>query len=133
MSYTKVNLREDVQDSAPSFGFAPDMEARFATDDLDLEHGGVGYERFAPGFRVPFGHTHKTQEEVYVILSGSGRLKIDDEIVDFRQWDVFRIGPGVWRNFEAGPDGAEVLAFGAPHVPAPRQEEAEMQPGWWSD
>lgn len=133
MSYTKVNLKEDVQDMAPDFGFAPNMEARFATDAVELENGGVGYERFEPGFRVPFGHTHKTQEEVYVVTSGSGRVKIDDEVLDVKQWDVVRVGAGVWRNFEAGPDGLELLAFGAPHVPSPRQEEAEMQPGWWTD
>jgi mannose-6-phosphate isomerase-like protein (cupin superfamily) len=132
MSYTKLNLKDDVQDSAPGFGLPPEMEARFATDDLKLERGGVGYERFGPGFRLPFGHTHKEQEEIYVVVSGSGRVKIEDEIVDFRQWDTFRIAPGVWRNFEGGPDGAEIIAFGAPHA-ADRQAEAEMKPGWWSD
>ena len=81
MAYTKVNLKEDVQDSAPSFGFAPDMEARFASGDLELEQSGAGYERLAPNFRVPFGHTHKGQEELYVVVAGSGRMKIDDEIV----------------------------------------------------
>ena len=132
MSYTKVNLKEDVQDQAPAFGFAPNMETRFATDDLELEQSGVGYERIAPNFRVPFGHTHKEQEEIYVVIGGSGRVKIDDEVVEFRQWDTFRMAPGTWRCFEAGPDGAEVVAFGAPHV-EDRRAEAEMQPGWWAD
>ena len=132
MSYTKVNLKNDVQDSAPSFGFAPNMEARFASGDLGLERSGVGYERLAPNFRVPFGHTHKEQEETYVVVSGSGRVKIDDEIVEFGQWDAFRVPAGVWRCFEAGADGCEILAFGAPHVDDPRSE-AEMQPGWWAD
>jgi mannose-6-phosphate isomerase-like protein (cupin superfamily) len=131
MSYTKVNLKEDVQDSAPSFGFAPDLEARFASGDLDLEQSGVGYEKLAPNFRVPFGHTHKGQEELYVVVSGSGRVKIDDEIVDFGQWDALRMAPGVWRCFEAGADGCELLAFGAPKMDDPRAD-AEMQPGWWS-
>jgi mannose-6-phosphate isomerase-like protein (cupin superfamily) len=130
MSYTKVNLKEDVQDSAPSFGFAPDMEARFASNDLELEQSGVGYERWAPNFRVPFGHTHKGQEEVYVVVSGNGRIKIDDEIVDFKQWDAIRVPAGVWRCFEAGGDGAEVIAFGAPKMDDPRAD-SEMQPGWW--
>ena len=132
MAYTRVNLKKDVQDSAPGFGFAPDMEARFASGDLELEQSGVGYERLAPNFRVPFGHTHEGQEELYVIVSGSGRLKIDDEIVDFEQWDAFRVPAGVWRNFEAGPDGCEILAFGAPKLEDPRAG-SEMQPGWWSD
>ena len=132
MAYTKVNLKQDVQDSAPQFGFAPDMEARFASGDLELEHSGAAYERLAPNFRVPFGHTHKGQEELYVVVSGSGRVKIDDEIVEFGRWDAFRVPAGVWRCFEAGPDGCEVIAFGAPKVEDPRAD-AEMQPGWWTD
>ncbi len=132
MAYTKKNLKEDVQDSAPGFGFAPDMEARFASSDLELEQSGAAYERLAPNFRVPFGHTHKGQEELYVIASGSGRVKIDDEIVDFKQWDAIRVPAGVWRCFEAGSDGAEVIAFGAPKMDDPRAD-AEMQPGWWAD
>jgi mannose-6-phosphate isomerase-like protein (cupin superfamily) len=132
MSYTKLNLKDDVQDSAPGFGFAPDMEARFASTGLELEQSGVGYERFSANFRVPFGHTHKGQEELYVVVSGSGRIKLDDEIVDFKQWDAIRVPAGVWRCFEAGSEGAEVLAFGAPKMDDPRAD-AEMQPGWWSD
>lgn len=132
MAYTKVNLKKDVQDSATQFGYAPDMEARFGGTKLGLEFSGMGYERFAPNFRVPFGHTHKSQEELYIVVSGSGRLKLDDEIVDFEQWDAFRVPPGVWRNFEAGPDGCEILAFGAPKLEHPA-DDAEMKPGWWSD
>jgi len=132
MSHTKVNLKTDVQDSAPKFGFAPDMEARFASGDLELEQCGVGYERLTPNFRVPFGHAHKGQEELFVILSGSGRVKLDDEIVEFEQWDAVRVGPGVMRCFQAGPDGAEVLAFGAPKMDNPAAD-ADMRPGWWSD
>lgn len=132
MSYSKVNLKDDVQDSATRFGYAPDMEARFAGDALGLEHSGMGYERFSPNFRVPFGHAHKGQEELYVIASGGGRLKLDDEIIEVRQWDAIRVGPGVVRNFEAGPDGLEVVAFGAPKMENPA-EDADMRPGWWSD
>ena len=132
MSYTKVNLKHDVQDSASGFGLAPDLEARFASRDLGLEQSGMGYERLAPNFRVPFGHTHKEQEELYVVVSGSGRVKLDDEVVEFGQWDAFRVAPGVWRCFEAGDDGCEILAFGAPRLEDPAAD-AEMQPGWWAD
>ena len=132
MAYTKVNLKDDVQDAAPGFGFAPNMEARFASGDLELEKSGAAYERLAPNFRVPFGHTHKGQEELYVVVSGGGRVKIDDEILDVRQWDAIRVPAGAWRCFEAGADGAEIIAFGAPKVADPRAD-AEMQPGWWQD
>src|SRR5688572_15216917 len=99
MAYTKLNLKQDVQDSAPGFGLEG-AEARFATDDLQLEEGGVGYERFDPGVRLPFGHAHKQQEEVYVVVRGSGRVKIEDDVLDCGQWDVIRVAPGTWRNFE---------------------------------
>ena len=108
------------------------MEARFASKDLELEESGMGYERLTPNFRVPFGHTHKGQEELYVVASGSGRMKIDDEIVELKQWDAIRVPAGVWRCTEAGPDGIEIIAFGAPKMDDPRAD-AEMQPGWWAD
>jgi mannose-6-phosphate isomerase-like protein (cupin superfamily) len=131
-TYTHKNLKSDVEDSAPGFGFAPNMEARFATDDMELEKSGVGYEKFAPNFRMPFGHAHREQEEVYVVISGGGRYKVEDEILEVKQWDALRVPPNTMRCFEAGPDGAEIIAFGAPQV-ADRREEAEMVPGWWSD
>ena len=130
--YTITNLKDEVEDQAPKFGFAPDLEARFARGSLGLEKSGISYQRLAPGFRIPFGHKHKEQEEVYVVVGGSGRVKIDDEVLDFRQWDVIRCGPGTWRCFESGPDGAEIVAFGAPYV-EDRQAEAEMKPGWWAE
>jgi mannose-6-phosphate isomerase-like protein (cupin superfamily) len=82
-------------------------------------------------FRIPFGHRHKTQEEVYVIVSGSGRLKLDNEIVELRQWDAVRIAKETTRNFEAGPGGgAEMILFGAPNAGS---GDAEVIPGWWED
>jgi mannose-6-phosphate isomerase-like protein (cupin superfamily) len=79
---------------------------------------------------VPFAHTHREQEELYVIVRGSGRVKIDDEIVDVSEWDVIRVGPATTRNFEAGPAGLELLAFGAP---VSGGNDAELKHGWWSD
>jgi uncharacterized cupin superfamily protein len=129
--HTIVNLKE-VEDMAPKFGFAPNLEARFATGALGLEKSGVSYQRLAPNFRMPFGHRHKAQEELYVLVSGSGRVKLDDEVVEVKQWDMVRVPGKTMRAFEAGPDGAELLAFGAPNT-GPPQEDAEMVPGWWSD
>jgi hypothetical protein len=134
--YTIANLKSDVPDQAPKFGYAPDLEARFARPALELQMGGVSYQRLAPGFRMPFGHRHGEQEEVYVVVSGGGRVKLDDEIRDVRTWDAVRVSGAVMRAFEAGPDGLELIAFGAPHVgepDAPSATDAEMAPGWWSD
>src|SRR5215210_2887119 len=113
--YKTVNLENDVEDQAPKFGFAPDLEVHFARTTLEMTKGGVGLERLAPGFRMPFGHKHGEQEEVYVIVSGGGRLKLDDEIIDVKQWDAIRVDGGTMRAFEAGDDGLELLAFGAPN------------------
>ena len=127
--YTIVNIRES-EDFAPKFGMPSELKAHFPKRELDCEIGAVGLERLAPGFRQPFGHRHKTQEELYVIVSGGGRVKLDDEIVDVRQWDVIRVAPPVMRNFEAGPDGIEVLAFGAPIAEG---NDGEIEMGWWTD
>jgi mannose-6-phosphate isomerase-like protein (cupin superfamily) len=130
--YTHVNLKEDVEDSAQKHGLAPNIEAHFATQDLELEKSGVSYQRLAPGFRLPFGHRHEQQEEIYVIVSGGGRMKLEDEIVAVKAWDAIRVPPGTTRGVEAGPDGLELLAFGAPNTGEPGAD-ADPQPGWWSD
>jgi uncharacterized cupin superfamily protein len=130
-NYTKVNVK-DVEDSATKFGFAPDMEARFAAGDLGLEKAGLSYQALAPGFRQPFGHTHKTQEEIYVVVSGSGRVKLDDEIVELAQYDLLRVPRETARCFEGGPDGIAYVVFGAPKAES-AGADAEQIPGWWSD
>jgi mannose-6-phosphate isomerase-like protein (cupin superfamily) len=127
--YTLVNLKE-VNDMAPKFGFAPNIEARFARVPLELEQSGMSYFRIAPDFRMPFGHRHETQEEVYVVLSGSARIKLDDEVLDLRAWDAIRVTPDTTRAIQGGPDGAEVLAFGAP---TQDNRDAQMVPDWWTD
>src|SRR5688572_14267878 len=111
-SYTKHNLR-DVDDAAPSFGMPADIEARFARRAIGGETLGVSLMKLASNFRIPFGHKHADQEEVYVVMRGSGRVKVGDDIVEVAEWDALRVDAGELRNFEAGPDGIEYLAFGA--------------------
>lgn len=129
-AYTKVNLRGDVEDQAPKFGLAPELEARFAHDPLESEVTGLSYQRLAPGARVPFGHRHEAQEEIYVVLSGSGRAKLDGDLVELSALDALRIAPQTMRALEAGPEGLELVAFGAPRG---ERNDAEMAAGWWSD
>jgi mannose-6-phosphate isomerase-like protein (cupin superfamily) len=104
------------------------MELRFAAGDLDAEGTGVTHHRLAPGLRQGIGHRHDEAEEVYVVLRGSGRIKLDDEIVALERLDAVRVAPPVMRSFEAGPDGLEWLAIGARH-----DADGEVVPGWWSD
>lgn len=129
-SYTITNLRGDVEDAAVAFGLSPGLEARFASGGLGLTRLGVSYQRLAPGFRVPFGHKHAEQEELYVVLSGAGRVRLGDEVHDIAQWDAVRVDKDTMRNFEAGPEGLEFLAIGAP---ATGPGDAQTEPGWWSE
>jgi mannose-6-phosphate isomerase-like protein (cupin superfamily) len=129
-AYTKVNLREDVDDQAPTFGLAPDLETRMARVPLELEHSGISYQRLAPNYRVPFGHKHKNQEEIYVVVNGSMRVKLNDEVVELRQWDAVRVPKETMRGFESGAEGVEILAIGAPNT---GPGDAEVEQDWWSD
>jgi uncharacterized cupin superfamily protein len=128
--YTKLNLKDDVDDQGPNFGYEGKIEARMARVPLELEHSGVSYLRLAPGFRIPWGHTHKTQEEVYVLVGGSLRAKLEDEMVELRPFDAVRVHKNTMRGFEAGSEGAEMIAFGAPHT---GPGDAETVDGWWDD
>ena len=110
MDYTIKNLRE-VEDMAASQGFGEVQEARFAHGDLDAEQSGISLQRVKPGKRHAFAHRHKQAEEVYVVISGSGRVKLDDELKDVGPLDAIRVAPSVTRAFEAGDDGLDLLAF----------------------
>ena len=128
--YTHINLKEDVEDQAPNFGLSPNLETRMARVPLGMENSGVSYIRIAPGFRIPFGHKHKQQEEVYVVVSGSARIKIEDEIRELKQWDAVRLHRDTVRGFEAGDEGAELIAIGAPNT---GPGDADVMQDWWSD
>ena len=127
--YTRVNLRSDVEDMAPKHGMEG-IESRFARRNLELGNSGVSFFRLEPGYRTPFGHTHSEQEEVYVVVSGSAQIGVDDEVVELSQWDALRIPAGSMHAMEGGPDGVEILAFGAPNT---ENKDAEMKPGWWPE
>jgi mannose-6-phosphate isomerase-like protein (cupin superfamily) len=109
--FTHKKLKE-VKDSAADFGHGEAMEARFAGEDLEAEETGFSFHRIRPGKRQPFGHKHDVAEEVYVIVRGYGRLKLDDEIIEVERLDAIRVAPEVTRAFEAGDEGLEVIAFG---------------------
>jgi hypothetical protein len=125
--YTIVNLRE-VEDSAPKFGLPPNLQARFPKHQLGCRIGAVSLMRLAPNSRSPFGHRHADQEGLYVIVDGGGRVKLGDEVVEVGRWDAIRVAPATTRAFEAGPDGLEYLAYGAPLA---EQSDGEIIQGWW--
>src|SRR5947208_1307993 len=127
--HTVQNLKE-VEDQAPNFGLSPHLEARMARVPLELENFGLSYQRLAPNFRVPFGHTHNVQEEAYVVVNGSVRVKLDDEIHELKQWDVVRVPKDTMRSFEAGPEGVEMIAIGAPST---GPGDANVAEEWWTD
>jgi mannose-6-phosphate isomerase-like protein (cupin superfamily) len=125
VSYTIKNLRE-VEDAAQKGGFSDTQEARFAYGDLDAESTGLALIVVKPGQRQPFAHRHNEAEEIYVVLSGSGRLKLDDEVVEIGPMDAIRMGPSHARGLEAGDDGLEVLAVGPRHA-----GDAELVQDFW--
>lgn len=126
MSHTKKNLR-DIDDSAVKYGLSDTQEARFARRDLSAEQTGVTHLTIKPERREAFAHRHREAEEIYVVLSGSGRMKLDDEFVDLNRLDAVRVGPGTTRQLEAGPDGLEMLIFGN-HV----EGDVEQIPDFWT-
>jgi mannose-6-phosphate isomerase-like protein (cupin superfamily) len=125
--YTHKQLT-DVKDSAPDFGYDQAMEVRFAREALDAEQTGVSYHRIKPGQRQAFGHRHDEDEEIYVIVRGSGRIKLDDEIVEVEELDAIRIAPEVVRALEGGEQGVDFLAFGTHN-----EGDGEVIPGWWGE
>lgn len=126
--YTTTNLRA-LENAAPAFGMPEQLEARFARSPLGGTTWGMGLMSLAPGFRLPFGHKHSEQEEIYVIVRGSARMKVEDDIVELGEWDAIRLGRDTMRAVEAGPDGVEYLAFGVGTNP----QDATMERDWWSD
>lgn len=126
-THTKLNL-ESVKDLAPEYGMDTFGEARFARDALGAKRIGMAHYRVNPGQRIGFGHRHGESEEIYVILAGSGKFKVEDEVFPVGPKDVVYCQPEAMRAWEGGPDGMELLAFGA-HG----ENESEMEPGWWTD
>ncbi|HSI80262.1 MAG TPA: cupin domain-containing protein [Solirubrobacterales bacterium] len=126
--YTKVNLTE-VEDSAVKFGYGHIGEARFANDDLATEQTGISYHRLRPDARQAFGHRHDEAEEVYLVVSGAGQVKLDEEIVDVAALDAIRISPGVVHAVKAGPEGLDLLAVG----PRRPDDRGELLLDWWAD
>src|SRR5438132_6004865 len=126
MSYAKRNLR-DIEDMALKHGFSAHQEARFPRAELGSAETGLAYLRVKPGRREPFAHRHRQAEEIVVVVAGSGRIKLDDELIDLTPLDAIRVSPGVTRALEAGDNGLEVLVFG-PHV----EGDAEIVQDFWA-
>jgi quercetin dioxygenase-like cupin family protein len=109
--YAIVNLLE-LEDSVGDR--VEGLEARFSRTLTESRDLGVSLFQYGPGVRPPFAHKHREQEEAYVVVRGSGRIRLDDEVREIRQWDVVRVAPEVVRGFEAGPDGLDLIAIGGP-------------------
>lgn len=133
MPFTRSNLRRDVPDVGANFDGPPGLEFHLAGEALALEHCGLSFQSLPPGCRFPYGHTHSQQEEVYVVVGGSGRMKLDEEIIDVERWDAVRVPPGTWRGYEAGPEGLELLVLGAPKLGENPREDVDGVRDWWAD
>jgi mannose-6-phosphate isomerase-like protein (cupin superfamily) len=125
--FAQINLM-DIDDSVA--GRAEGIEGRFGRTPLESRDLGVSHWRYAPGFQSKTGHRHREQEEAYVVVSGSGRMLVDGEVLELRQWDVVRVAPEVTRAFAAGPDGLELIAVGGPK---PEGGDGQPAPAEWPD
>ena len=125
--FTIVNLKQ-IDDSVSAR--VPGIEGRFGRNHLDSEHLGITYFRYAPGMRASAGHHHREQEEAYIVVAGSGRIKLNEEIVELRQWDVVRVAPQTVRALEAGSDALEFIAIGADR---PEGGDGVIVKDWWAD
>jgi len=125
--FTIKNLM-DVEDSAGER--VPGLEGRFARKHLDSEHLGVSYFHYSPGLRSPMAHSHREQEEAYIVVGGSGRIRLDDEVYPLRRWDVVRVAPATVRAFEASEDGLEIIAVGSDR---PEGGDGVRAPSAWID
>ena len=105
------------------------MQWRFARGAIESREIGVSRFTYEPGARMPWAHRHREQEEVYVVVAGSGRARLDDEIIDVGAWDVLRVAPAVVRSFEAGPDGMDVICIGGRKPDGP---DSERHPDPWT-
>ena len=133
MPFTHRNLRADPADVGANFDSVAGLEFRVAGLALGLEQSGMSYQRIPAGVRFPYGHTHKQQEEVFVVVGGSGRMKLDDEIIELAHLDAVRVPAGTWRGYEAGPDGLELLVFGAPRLAGSPRDDVIGARDWWQD
>jgi mannose-6-phosphate isomerase-like protein (cupin superfamily) len=131
--FTLRNIKEDLEDIGSVFDGPPGLEFRAATKPLELEKAALSYQCIPPGYRFPYGHSHETQEEVYVVVRGSGRMKLDEEIVELREWDAVRVPAGTWRGYEAGPEGLEMLVVGAPNLGDDPRGDVDGERDWWTD
>jgi quercetin dioxygenase-like cupin family protein len=126
--YTVQNLRE-VENQGVRFGLDEnDIQMRMGKDPLECEHCGVSYIRLGPGWRTPFGHTHNQQEEIYILVNGSARMKLEDEVIEMQPFTAVRVSRETMRAYEGGPDGAELIVIGAPRT---GPGDADTTPGWW--
>ena len=132
--YTHHNL-SDIPDSAPDLGASDFQESRFATPELGSAEIGFTHHRYKPGQRQGFGHRHTHAEEFYVVIAGSGRVKLGDDVIDVGRLDAFRVAPQTLRAWEGGPEGLEVLSFGARNEGDAERipSDAEIEMGWWTD
>jgi hypothetical protein len=131
MAFTLRNIKEDLEDVGSKFDGSPDLEFRLATRALELEKSGLSYQRIPPATLSVRPHAQDAGGGVRG-RRRSGRMKVDDEIVELREWDAVRVPPGMWRGYEAGPDGLEILVIGAPNLGGTPRDDVEGLRDWWA-
>ena len=78
-------------------GFEGKQFVKEATEATSCE---ISFGTLPSGAAVPFFHSHKANEENYIILSGAGRFQVNDEVFDIAEGSVIRVAPGCDRNLK---------------------------------
>ena len=133
MPFTRMNIKGDLEDIGSLFNGAPDLEFRAATKALELEHSSLELPARPARHSLSVRPHARDAREVYVVVRGSGRMKVDDEIIELDEWDAVRVPPGTWRGYEAGPEGLEILVIGAPNLGEDPREDVDGLRDWWAD
>ena len=133
MPFTLRNLEAHLEDIRSNFDGARTWSSTWRPRRSNSSKSGLSHQSIPPGYRFPYGHTHEKQEEVYVVVGGGGRMKLDDEIIELREWDAVRVPPARGEATRPGPMGSRLLVFGAPNLGDNPRDDVEGRRDWWVD
>ena len=110
-------------------------EMRMMTGDIDAEQVAFTYRRMPQhtGGKGSYGHRHKTQEEIYFVMSGTLQFKLGDEVLDVERGSVVRVAPETWRSiWNDASEDAELIIVSM-RVEGGSRDDAEYLQDFWPE
>jgi mannose-6-phosphate isomerase-like protein (cupin superfamily) len=108
-------------------------EMRMMTSELEAEQVAFSYRRMPQhtGGKGSYGHRHKTQEEIYFVMSGKLQFKLGDDIVDLERGTAVRVAPETWRSvWNDEPEDAELIIV-SKWLEGGSRDDAEYLEDFW--